>query len=80
MAILVVAKHNNQHLDESTAKTVSAAAKLGDEIHVLVAGNHCKSAAEEAERRVRKGKNALRAVIQDPRALPAGGVPGEPES
>ncbi len=50
MAVLVVAKHNNEHLDESTAKTVAAAAALGDEIHVLVAGKDCKAATEEAAR------------------------------
>jgi electron transfer flavoprotein alpha subunit len=48
MAVLVVAKHNNRHLDESTARTVSAAAKLGAGIDVLVAGKDCRSAAEEA--------------------------------
>jgi electron transfer flavoprotein alpha subunit len=48
MGILVVAKHDNESLDESSAKTVAAAAKLGEEIHVLVAGKDCKPAAEEA--------------------------------
>jgi chaperonin GroEL (HSP60 family) len=41
----------------------------------LVVRGGTESAAEEAERRIRKGKNSLRAVIQDPRALPGGGAP-----
>ncbi len=41
----------------------------------LVVRGGTESAAEEAERRVRKGKNTLRAVIRDPRALPGGGAP-----
>jgi len=41
----------------------------------LVVRGGTESVAEEAQRRIRDGKNALRAVIQDPRALPAGGAP-----
>ncbi|HUF86541.1 MAG TPA: FAD-binding protein [Thermohalobaculum sp.] len=48
MAVLVIAKHDNTHLNEATAKTVTAASKLGDEMHILVAGKDCGAAAEAA--------------------------------
>lgn len=40
----------------------------------LIVRGGTASAAEEAERRIRDGKNALRAAIRMPRALPAGGA------
>ena len=46
MAVLVLAEHNNTALKEATAKTVAAAAKLGGPIHLLVAGQNAKGAAE----------------------------------
>ncbi|NMG45609.1 electron transfer flavoprotein subunit alpha/FixB family protein [Aromatoleum toluvorans] len=48
MAILVIAEHDNASLKAATLNTVSAAAKLGGEIHVLVAGANCAAAAAEA--------------------------------
>jgi len=48
MAILVIAEHDNQSIKAATLNTVSAAAKLGGEIHVLVAGANCAAAAAEA--------------------------------
>jgi len=48
MSILVLAEHDNKELNPSTLTTVSAAAKLGDDIHVLVAGSACASVAEAA--------------------------------
>ncbi|HRP95489.1 MAG TPA: FAD-binding protein [Rhodocyclaceae bacterium] len=48
MAILVIAEHDNQSIKAATLNTVSAAAKLGGEIHVLVAGANCGAAAEAA--------------------------------
>ncbi|MCC4116044.1 FAD-binding protein [Aromatoleum toluclasticum] len=48
MAILVIAEHDNASLKAATLNTVSAAAKLGSEIHVLVAGANCGAAAAEA--------------------------------
>ena len=38
MASFVLAEHNNQALDEATAKTVNAAAQISTPVHVLVAG------------------------------------------
>ncbi|SIQ55916.1 electron transfer flavoprotein alpha subunit apoprotein [Aromatoleum tolulyticum] len=48
MAILVIAEHDNASLKAATLNTVSAAAKLGSEVHVLVAGANCGAAAAEA--------------------------------
>ncbi|NMG28316.1 electron transfer flavoprotein subunit alpha/FixB family protein [Aromatoleum evansii] len=48
MAILVIAEHDNASLKATTLNTISAAAKLGGAVHVLVAGANCGGAAEQA--------------------------------
>lgn len=48
MSILVIAEHDNQQLNAATLNTVAAATKLGDDIHVLVAGLNAQSVAEAA--------------------------------
>ncbi len=48
MAILIIAEHNNQALKADTAKTLAAAAAIGGDIHVLVAGFNCAAAAAES--------------------------------
>jgi electron transfer flavoprotein alpha subunit len=48
MTILVIAEHDNANLKAPTLNTVAAAAKIGGEIHVLVAGANCASVAAEA--------------------------------
>ena len=48
MSILVVAEHDNQSLKAATLNTVAAAAKIGGEITVLVAGQGCEAAAQAA--------------------------------
>jgi electron transfer flavoprotein alpha subunit len=48
MPLLVVAEHDNQSLKSSTLHTVTAAAEIGGDIHVLVAGQNAKPAAEAA--------------------------------
>ena len=48
MAILVIAEHDNQSIKAATLNTVTAASKLGGDIHVLVAGAGCGAAAEAA--------------------------------
>ena len=48
MAILVIAEHDNQALKASTLNAVTAASKLGGDIHVLVAGAGCGAVAEAA--------------------------------
>ncbi len=48
MAVLLVAEHDNKSLSPLTHKAMTAAAGLGGEVHVLVAGNGCRPAAEAA--------------------------------
>ncbi len=50
MTILVVAEHDNASLKGATLNTVSAAAKLGGDIVILVAGSAAGAAAEAAAR------------------------------
>jgi electron transfer flavoprotein alpha subunit len=45
MAVLVLAKHDNAHLNDATARTVTAAKALGGDIHLLVAGEGCAAVA-----------------------------------
>lgn len=48
MSILVIAEHDNQVLKPSTLSTLAAAAQIGDDITLLVAGNGCAAAADAA--------------------------------
>ena len=48
MAILVIAEHDNASIKPATLNAVTAAAKLGGEIHLLVAGSACAAAAAAA--------------------------------
>ncbi|MBY3199377.1 electron transfer flavoprotein subunit alpha/FixB family protein [Rhizobium laguerreae] len=48
MTILLLADHDNASLSDQTAKAVTAAAKIGGDVHVLVAGKAAKPAAEQA--------------------------------
>ena len=48
MSILVIAEHDNLSLRPATLNTISAAAKLGGDIAVLVAGHGCAAAVSAA--------------------------------
>ncbi|MBD9491009.1 electron transfer flavoprotein subunit alpha/FixB family protein [Ensifer sp. ENS11] len=48
MAILLLADHDGSHLSDQTAKALTAAAKIGGDVHVLVAGAGAKAAADQA--------------------------------
>ncbi len=48
MNILVIAEHDNVVLKPSTLNTVTAAAKLGGTVHLLIAGNGCDAVAQAA--------------------------------
>jgi electron transfer flavoprotein alpha subunit len=48
MAILLLAEHDNAALKPATLNVVSAASAIGGDIHILVAGQNCRPAAEEA--------------------------------
>jgi len=48
MTILILAEHSNNALLPATLNTVSAAAKIGGDIHILVTGQACNGAVSEA--------------------------------
>ncbi|MDV4159479.1 electron transfer flavoprotein subunit alpha/FixB family protein, partial [Rhizobium brockwellii] len=48
MTILLLADHDNASLSDQTAKALTAAAKIGGDIHILVAGKAAKAAADAA--------------------------------
>jgi electron transfer flavoprotein alpha subunit len=50
MTVLLLAEHTNDALNLATGKALSAARELGGDIHVLVAGHNCRTAAEAAAR------------------------------
>src|SRR4051794_24936404 len=50
MSALVIAEHDKNHLRGGTANAITAAAKMGGDVHVLVAGTGTKAAAEEASK------------------------------
>jgi len=48
MAILVIAEHDNRTLKGATLNTLGAAARIGGEVHLLVAGHACAAVAAQA--------------------------------
>jgi electron transfer flavoprotein alpha subunit len=48
MAVLLVAEHNDKSLNGVTAKALTAAKAIGGDVHILVAGQNAKPAAEAA--------------------------------
>ena len=48
--VLVVAEHDNLSLKGATLNTVAAAAKIGGDVHVLVAGSGCAAVADAASK------------------------------
>jgi len=50
MTTLLIAEHDNAHVKDATNKALTAALAMGEDVHVLVAGNNCREAAEEASR------------------------------
>jgi len=56
MSILVIAEHDNGSLKKATLNTVSAAAAIGGDVDILVAGSGCDAAAQEAAQTAGVGK------------------------
>ena len=48
MTTLLIAEHDNASVKDATNKALTAAAALGGEVHVLVAGENAKGAADAA--------------------------------
>ena len=69
MAILVIGEHDNSTLRPSTLNTVTAAAALGTEVDLLIAGADCSSVTDEAS----KVGSVSRVLVADdlPAAVPA---------
>jgi electron transfer flavoprotein alpha subunit len=56
MAALVIAEHDNTNVRGGTANAVTAASRMGGEVHVLVAGQGARGAADAAARLAGVGK------------------------
>ncbi len=50
MTTLLIAEHDNKILNEANKKAMDAATKIGEEVHVLVAGKDCSEIADEASK------------------------------
>ena len=48
MSILVIAEHDNAQLGAATRNAVAAAAAIGGDVHVLVAGSGARAVADQA--------------------------------
>jgi electron transfer flavoprotein alpha subunit len=48
MSTLLIAEHDNKSLKDATAKALTAAKALGQDVHVLVAGKDCRTVADAA--------------------------------
>ncbi|EJN00323.1 electron transfer flavoprotein subunit alpha/FixB family protein [Herbaspirillum sp. YR522] len=48
MPVLIIAEHDNQSIKSATLHAVTAAARCGDTLHLLVCGDQCGTAAQAA--------------------------------
>ncbi len=48
MAVLLIAEHDNHSVKDATHKALTAAAQMGGDVHVLVAGNNAGAAVKHA--------------------------------
>ena len=72
MAVLLIAEHDNNTLKDATHKALTAAAQMGGDVHVLVAGNNAAGAAAQAAKLagVKKVLHAESASLERPVAEP----------
>ncbi len=72
MAVLLIAEHDNKGLKDATHKALTAAAQMGGDVHVLVAGNKADGAAAQAAKLagVKKVLHAESASLERPVAEP----------
>lgn len=68
MSILVIAEHDNAQLNVATLSAVAAAAKLGTDVHVLVAGSGAQSVADQAA----KAQGVAKVLLADGPSLADG--------
>ena len=50
MTTLLIAEHDNKILNEANKEAMDAATKIGEEVHVLVAGKDCSEIADEVSK------------------------------
>jgi electron transfer flavoprotein alpha subunit len=72
MAVLLIAEHDNKSLKDATHKALTAAAQMGGDVHVLVAGNNADGAAAQAAKLtgVKKVLHVESAALERPIAEP----------
>ena len=72
MAVLLIAEHDNASLKDATHKALTAAAQMGGDVHVLVAGNKAEGAAKAAAKLagVKKVLHVESAALERPLAEP----------
>jgi electron transfer flavoprotein alpha subunit len=72
MTVLLIAEHDNAALKDATHKALTAALKLGGDVHVLVAGNKADGAAAQAAKLqgVKKVLHAESPSLERPLAEP----------
>ncbi len=72
MAVLLIAEHDNNGLKDATHKALTAAAQIGADVHVLVAGNNAAGAAAAAAKLagVKKVLHVDSASLERPLAEP----------
>ena len=72
MAVLLIAEHDNATIKDATHKALTAAAQMGGDVHVLVAGNNAGAAAAAAAKLdgVRKVLHVESASLERPLAEP----------
>ena len=72
MAVLLIAEHDNASVKDATHKALTAAAQLGGDVHVLVAGNNAAAAAAQAAKLdgVKKVLHVESAALERPLAEP----------
>jgi electron transfer flavoprotein alpha subunit len=72
MAVLLIAEHDNASLKDATHKALTAAAQMGGDVHVLVAGHKAEAAAKAAAKLsgVKKVLHVESASLERPLAEP----------
>ena len=72
MAVLLIAEHDNASIKDATHKALTAAAQMGGDVHVLVAGSNAGAAAAAAAKLdgVRKVLHVESASLERPLAEP----------
>lgn len=76
MAVLLIAEHDNHAVKDATHKALTAAAQMGGDVHVLVAGHNAAAAAAHAAKLsgVKKVLHIESAALERPLAEPMAAV------